>query len=499
MNIFRKLRLFCIYFLPVTLFFSYYPLISLGETDSMHLELSLPLIWLVLFSLISAPMIMRNFNLLIKKNKKFFFSSTICLFFISCSLFWTTNPLRGFLTSGILWFILFSVFSFIDFFTIDENVVNFTTFKQNFIKIFFISTTVICLFCWFQCLLDVFGIDRETTLLCLGCTYKTFGFPHPSGFAIEPQFMGNILLAPTLLAFYFFIKQSQKKYLLLFAFFSATLFIVFSRGAIYAFIVAFLIFIIHEFRTKTSLRKIILQIFTVFSAFLFALFSQGIFSTLSNTNDTFFSGIDKSINQLSLGIIDLNFTQKETSIGEKIDTDTNQTEPEKSIFDGYVEESTNTRLNLSEFALYAWLKSPTSFFFGYGIGSAGTAMHGLFPEQINQKEIIQNEPLAILVELGFVGAATIIIVLIFIIKALKKSDKIFFIALGGAYFITLLFFSGLPNALHIYLLPPLLFFLIPKNNSVITNKIQNHNHERHKTKHSRTDNKIIRKRQMQKA
>ena len=35
--------------LPLVLFFSYYPVISFGANETMNFELSLPLIWLVIF------------------------------------------------------------------------------------------------------------------------------------------------------------------------------------------------------------------------------------------------------------------------------------------------------------------------------------------------------------------------------------------------------------------------------------------------------------------
>ena len=44
-------RLF-VYILPGVLFFSYYPLMHFGANESMNFELSLPIIWLILFDLI---------------------------------------------------------------------------------------------------------------------------------------------------------------------------------------------------------------------------------------------------------------------------------------------------------------------------------------------------------------------------------------------------------------------------------------------------------------
>lgn len=49
MKYLKRFLLGLVYLLPATLYCSYYPIIRLGETSSMNLELSLPLIWLVLF------------------------------------------------------------------------------------------------------------------------------------------------------------------------------------------------------------------------------------------------------------------------------------------------------------------------------------------------------------------------------------------------------------------------------------------------------------------
>jgi len=49
----RKLYFGLLYILPAVLFFSYYPVIRFGSNSSMNFELSLPLIWLVIFDIIA--------------------------------------------------------------------------------------------------------------------------------------------------------------------------------------------------------------------------------------------------------------------------------------------------------------------------------------------------------------------------------------------------------------------------------------------------------------
>lgn len=48
-----KIYKFLLCGLPVALFFSYYPVISLGTNSTMNFELSIVLIWLVIFDVVA--------------------------------------------------------------------------------------------------------------------------------------------------------------------------------------------------------------------------------------------------------------------------------------------------------------------------------------------------------------------------------------------------------------------------------------------------------------
>ena len=639
-----------LYLLPAVLFFSYYPVISLGASSSMNLELSLPLIWLALFDLVAfanlftlAPRqpipekrpprrpvpknspaqtatpkakVLKNLPG-ISDRRIFLFS--LFPFYLTLSVFWSRNPLRGLLTAGIAWLLFFAIFviiyllpllqenspspqkpqtstslskapkssKFQPTFQIAKNL------KSHLLASLFLSTAAVCVFCFIQSVLDTCGFPRSETLLCAGCTYRSFGFPHPSGFAIEPQFMGNLLLAPTLTALYLLVfrprlarakdgfakgsgatartsatalqrqalatrlERRQTFALTLFALlFSTTLFFTFSRGAIYAYAVALLIlFVFALIRRQFRPSLIIIPAAT----FLLSLGLQGTFAHFGPTSETFTSAVTKSIHQLSLGIIDLrslaetpedvktpentktpeDANSSETSPAdqppETVITDlddilddlnnhlkpdselfnlTHDIEQETTYFEGYVAESTNIRLGLNEIALATVLQDPQTLIFGAGLGGAGVAMFEAFPEKVGSpKEIVQNETFSLLLETGLVGLflAHFIIVLAFLapllpqkfidgraassINPLKPSElqgKNFFqreiyrlktsdfwshpalpllAALIVAYLVTLQFFSGLPNALQIYLMPPFLFFVFQKPpSSQITQK-----------------------------
>ena len=516
----RRFIFVLIYLLPAVLFCSYYPLISLGSDRSMNFELSLPLIWLVLFdaTLLLAFILLDHerrrsrprsraaarkqsfwgFNFPGLTDRQFFLFS-LFPFFATASILWSANPLRALLTAGLIWLVFFAIFALLHLLPALGPPFRFRT---KFLTAFFISTTVICALCWLQSFLDLAGLSRDQTLLCLGCTYHSFGFPHPSGLAIEPQFMGNLLLAPTLTALYLLVFHhprhsslartqknpsftlSRRQFRLVLAaacLFSATLFLTFSRGAIYAYAVALVALAIfalvrHTFRPSLLLIPI--------ATFLAVLGVQGAFAALSPTSETFLTGVTKSIHHLSLGLIDLRPTASDPAPGisdpaanSEAPATTPDSSPDSStdaIFDGYVPESTNVRLSLSSTALRTWAHSPWTILFGVGLGGAGTAMHSLYPDLVTSpKEIVQNQFISLLLELGLIGVGLLVFALYLAFFSRYGRPRLrshpalpLLVARLLAYLVTLNFFAGLPNALHIYLLPPLLYLIFAPSASL---------------------------------
>ena len=441
----KKLYKLLVYILPAVLFFSYHPVISLGQTESMYLELSLPLIWLVIFDGVSFIQFLKERP---KLNKKLFLLAPFLIFFIA-SIIWSPNKLRAVLTVGMFILIVFAILSLI---FLKKNLDN-----KVLVKVFLGSTIFICAWCWLQSLIDLFGASREVSLMCAGCTSEMFGFPHPNGFAIEPQFMGNLLLAPALYIIYMLTKNPSKKLYALGFFVLATLFLTFSRGAIYSFAVALLFMLITLGFSKKSWECLKIVPLVLF-AFLFTLNAQGIFAAASKTNDTYFTGISKSLNQLSLGIIDISekTPAPESEKAEPASEASQLQAAPESAFDGYVEESTDTRLRLSDQAVKIWQQETNTMFVGVGVGGAGTK---LFENgySASPREIVQNEFFEILLELGIIGLVLLIPVAVLIFKETKKNkSRIFLFSLYIAFGLSFMFFSGLPNALHIFLLPALL-------------------------------------------
>ena len=439
----KKLKTSMILCLPLILFFSNFPIVNFGDTSSMHLELSLPLLWLALFSIISLKDVLKY----LKTNLKTPLLAFPLMMLIS--LLHTSDFLRGIIT-----FLLISCL----FTSVIGMYLHLKSHKlpKIFRKILIIETLAICGFCLLQSIFDKLGVSRDYTLLCRGCIKETFGFPHPNGFAIEPQFMGSLLIAPLFLALNSLLENKNKKSQISSAIatflIDTTIFFTFSRGAIYATLIAivFLIFSLRNFK-KT------LQIFglTIIS-FLAAL---GLQISLSTTTPE--KTINTVLSQLTLDKINLNLGNEEFA-EPKVET----AEKAEPTFDGYIAESTDRRLELATFAVKISTENPSNLLFGTGLGSAGTEMYNHFPEkQGHKKEIVQNQYLESILEIGLLGITALILTIITFIKLEKLKFNAYMKSLFIAFAITIFFFSGFPNALHIYLLPVLCYNLMYDKNS----------------------------------
>ena len=518
----QRIMLLC---LPFCLFFSYHPVIPIFSTSTTNFELSIPLLWLLIFAILSLP---ENFRLYIYSLKvvikaKSFVNkaphpsshhktdklyphflrlfSLAYPFFVTINSIGSPNFLRAILTSGVIWCIYLSLL------TIPQNISQYKTqIGKSFNKNLLIASTLASVFCWLQSILDIAGVPREATFLCKGCTSTVFGFPHPNGFAIEPQFMANLLLAPIFLSLFYLLERPKKHSnklnsdpyptsrlghflrLGLTLFLVATLYLTLSRGAIFSFWVSVFVLFIYQIikliKQKSCRREILFRQPLIFSAVVFlplffTLSAQGLFTELGPTSHNFFDGVSTSVSQLSLGRIDLAKVFHKTNENNKthethesnnlhlsdLNTDAAASVQKAPQFTSYIEESTNIRLNLNRLALSSWRTSLRRMLAGVGLGATGLTLYQEFPELGSPKEIIQNEYLAILYEQGICGVIMIICAAILFVLTYKLHNKnhektsIYGRVLALSFALTLCFFSGLPNALHIYLLTPLFFLL----------------------------------------
>lgn len=462
-----------VYFLPIALFFSYRPVLSIGASETMNFEFSIAEIYLLVVALISC------FDF---KNLKEFFSyygKKLVPFvafpiYVGVSAIWSPNHLRAVFTAGLLAVLVFDALE------INLIMKKYLDLKKTFCRYLLCAALIISVFCWAQCLLDVLGVARSSTGLCEGCVYGAFGFPHPNGFAIEPQFMGNLLLVPTLMVIYDLVFEKdnlckkKSRQIIAAVFLTATLFLTLSRGAIYAFMVGLVVIWLARFPVikynKEKSNKVAWWIVPiVLSGFLMSLVAQGTLAQISPTSDTFWGGVTKVVHQLSLGKIDVRPEElkvepeesktegtEKSGQTEKIEgAEKAEPEDDSSKFTGYVEQSTSFRTQLTKDALDVWDDNWGNFWFGTGAGSAGIKMLEKDPELGTPKEIVQNQYAEILLEFGLVGAmlvvAMFVATVVFGMSDFLKNPLL--IGITAAFLVSLVFFSGLPNALQVYLFP----------------------------------------------
>lgn len=420
---------------PVAVWFSYQPLVRLAEDATSYYELSIALIYIFVLALVGIPAVWRARRLLARYAATWIVGSFVLL--SALSLVWTPNLTRGILTVGIVGLLYLIVLA-----TLAERE-RLKKLLPTLGTILVSSAVVVSVFSLLQIVAGIW-LPRTDVLLCAGCGADQFGFVRPNGFAIEPQFLGSLLIAPLLILLNNFFREKRSLVALTsFVLLASTLFMTLSRGAIFAFAFAVLVLFALNFRKV----KYILEATTSLTvAFAIALAIQGTAAALNPRVDvTFYGAVSSSISQLSLGTIRLPAEQIPVQA-------TNEVEP---VFDGYVPESTDTRLSLAQLALETWKTTPQTMLFGVGVGGTGAAVHATYPEKIDAREIVQNQYVEILLEYGLVGLGLFVAILAGYMWSTRASRWVWTFLL--AYAVQWWFFSGYPNALHVYLVLFVLF------------------------------------------
>ncbi len=449
LSLFEKVWLFA----PITVWFSYRPLLRFGQNSSMYFELSVVLIYLLALAAAGFPLLLKNRRMLAKSKSV----QLVQLFVLvsGASLLWTPNKTRGVLTFGVLLLLLIVFMATVVSVKKLKNLVPVLT--ELFIK----SAVIMSLLSFVQLVTAIWFVSN-VTLLCAGCTPAQFGFARPNVFTIEPQFFGNLLLAPALILFHQFLtkKLSIVTKISLFIVITA-LFLTLSRGAIFAFSAGVLVLFFVEARDLKTITKSML---IIFGCFISCIMIQGVAAAANpDSSATFKGAISTSVNQLSLGIVDFAQYTSETEPAEAIieNTDSQETEFESGTvlstdnqevapnFDGYVPESTNIRLKLSRLAIHSWSDNFARMLFGVGVGGSGTVLRQEFPEQVNDREIVQNEYAELLLENGLLGFGLFTAIIASLFYSSRKTKWTW--AIIVAFLVQWNFFSGYPNALHIYL------------------------------------------------
>lgn len=414
---------------PVALWFSYQPLIRLGQDNTTYYELSLALFYVVVLALVGLPNTWKARRSLVRDRAAQLAGALVGLSLLS--LLWTPNTVRGALTVGVIGCLYLILLACI------AEYKRLRKLLPVLAKLLVLTAIVMSVLTLVQVLAGIW-LTGAGTLLCAGCAADQFGFARPNGFAIEPQFLGSLFLAPLYILVHVFLKgRKDWKTIAALVLVATALFLTLSRGAIFAF--GFGVLVLFALNRR-HVRPIAGVSSLLFGALLCALLIQGTSAALNpRVNVTFYGAVSASLSQLSLNVIRVPAEPSATVESE-------ETEP---AFEGYVEESTDTRTSLTHLALSTWAYSPARMLFGVGVGGSGVAIHDKYPDKIGAREIVQNEYVELLLEYGLVGLVLFAAITAGFIRGTRQEKWVWGVAL--AYGVQWLFFSGYPNALHVYL------------------------------------------------
>lgn len=429
---------------PIMIWFSYLPQISLAEDGTMNYELSLTLIYVVILAIVGLPKVWHHRSEL-RQSRPVRLASAFVGWSGLCVI-WSDNRTRGLLTFAV-YVTLYLVFLAL---VAERRLL--CRLLPKLVRVAIRATVLACLLAIIQIILGTFVVtDRHTFGLCAGCVAGQFGFIRPNLLAIEPQFLGSLLLAPLLYITYLTLrgKHDYAKQSLLLVLMLTTLWLTLSRGAIYAYLASLVVMIL----LVRKWRRMLAVVGLVALSLVVCLVCQGALASANPRIDSSFTqAVSTSLNHLSMGIIRLPYQRKSPTSLPSIPREYDK----QPAYRGYVAESTNVRLSLTKTALAAWRSNRLGQqLFGTGLGSAGIVLARQTGSQY-QKEIVQNEFVEVLLERGLVGLALLGGLVVLYGRLCSQRRDYLALVILVAYLAQWCFFSGLPNALHIYLVLALL-------------------------------------------
>lgn len=429
---------------PIMIWFSYLPQISLAEDGTMNYELSLTLIYVVILAIVGLPRVWCHRSEL-RQSRPVRLASAFVGWSGLCVI-WSDNRTRGLLTFAV-YATLYLVFLAL---VAERRLL--CRLLPKLVRVAIWMTISACLLAIAQMVLGTFVVaDRHTFGLCAGCVAGQFGFIRPNLLAIEPQFLGSLLLAPLLYITYLTLqgKHDYAKQPLLLVLMLTTLWLTLSRGAIYAYLASLIVMIL----LVRKWRRMLAVVGLIALSLVICLICQGALASANPRIDSSFTqAVSTSLNHLSMGIIRLPYQRKSPTSPPLIPREHDK----QPAYRGYVAESTNVRLSLTKTALAAWRSNRLGQqLFGTGLGSAGIVLARQTGSRY-QKEIVQNEFVEVLLERGLIGLVLLGgLVALYGRLCSQRRDYLALVILV-AYLAQWCFFSGLPNALHIYLVLALL-------------------------------------------
>ena len=424
---------------PLLLWLSYRPIIRLGHNASMNLELSLALIYVAVLGVISLGVIWRERRHL--KGDWLVYLVTAFTLYSAVSVIWSSNRLRGVLVAGVTALLAVAVIA------LKLRQAEVKCLLPSLRRLLMVGATVVAILAIGQLVGGIWWSTchgQPNLWLCLGCTAAQFGFVRPNGLAIEPQFLGNLMLLPSLLILWRYLNQRASRLEVgLGLLYVVIIFLTLSRGAIYALGLGFVVLCVLHYR---QWRRGLVSVGYLTVAFIVSLGLQCVAAQLSQYHVSWYDTTSKVVEQLSLNKIKLPKRMAPVALPTSA-----QPAPR---FNGYVAESTNVRVAFSHDALTIWRHNLTSQLFGTGLGSFGVELAKLHHSTWT-KEIVQNEFIEVLQERGIIGLLLLLGIIGYLIYHGRRSSLM--LALLAAFAAQYCFFSGLPNALHVFIALGVLF------------------------------------------
>lgn len=436
----------------VFLSFSYRPVISFGQLSGMNLELSVAQIAGVVFIIGCLPVLWTE-RVRVSQSVGTRLLA-IYAFICSASILWAENQARAIVIALYVWFLFFLFVSVIAFISQHKSL-------HRYQPALWWSTIAISLFGWLQIMGDALGVSSALTLLRPEYQYHVFGFARASGFALEPLFFASLLLAPTLFGLWLFVKNrhsiiAASAFILGTSALVATL----SRGALIGFAVASLMVIV-------LCGKDIKQRFvTFFIMILIVVTSVGLLTLAAGVNQRDAIGADDALiratNHVSLGV--LNISKPEGLAAEKQENSTipksnaASTPSEPEVAEGYVIESTDSRLLMSQEAIAIWSSRPSFMLFGVGVSNFSTQLQ-MKGEHYLPSSIVNNQYLEVLVETGLVGFLAFVALFIYPVLISIRRRWWLPAAVLVAFLIQWNFFSGNANIVHVWVMIAIVYAL----------------------------------------
>lgn len=430
----KNWQLYIVMIALVGLVCSYQPLLQLGNIAGTYIDISLSYTLVGVAILTSLPVLWRHRATLY--NSPIWLLLLVLVTYIAISTVWSPNPIRGSII-GIFWFAVLALVSIVVLYAE-------TLLKQqkNFLRLTSIAYKLVIVWAIWQLVADTLNIPALYSLLPAAYSGDVFGFARPTGFALEPQFLGSLLLVPfAWLTYKLFSKRHDIYHCGWYVVILSMLLMTLSRGALLSMVVITLVLVIS---TRPSARAIARYCGAAALGIVCTLVIM--FGTATLRTHDKISGaqaVSRAINHLTLGASNIN-TSRVDSSGPGITTAHATAQNPKN---GYVSSSTTSRVSQAQEAISVWGNTPATIIFGVGAGGFGLASTANLPGAV-----VNNYYLELLAENGLVGIGIFAVILSLLFAALIRHKQWLLVALLAGLFSQALFFSGNANILHIWAL-----------------------------------------------